>query len=62
MVLADFVKTVELIEVGDFILKNVQLDFTSFKYHNINGLLGLDILMSGKFNIDLHNLELLSLQ
>jgi predicted aspartyl protease len=57
-----FVKTVELIEVGDFILKHVQLDFTSFKYHKINGLLGLDILMSGRFNIDLHKLVLLRLQ
>lgn len=57
-----FVKTVQSVEVGDFTLKNIELDFTSFKYHNINGLLGLDILMSGKFNIDLNKRELLHLQ
>ncbi|QHT59884.1 clan AA aspartic protease [Paenibacillus lycopersici] len=57
-----FIKTVQSIEIGDFILKDVELDFTSFKYHNINGLLGLDILLNGKFNIDLFNLELKRLQ
>lgn len=57
-----FVKTVQSIELGEYELKDMQLDFTSFKYHNINGLLGLDILMNGKFNIDLYNLELLRLQ
>ncbi|QGQ99355.1 aspartyl protease [Paenibacillus psychroresistens] len=54
-----FSKTVQSIEIGDFILRDIQLDFTSFKYHNINGLLGLDILLNGKFNIDLNNLKLL---
>lgn len=55
-----FAKTVQAIEIGDdFILRDIQLDFTSFKYHNINGLLGLDILLNGKFNIDLNNLKLL---
>lgn len=57
-----FIKTVQSIEVGDYVLNDVPLDFTSFKYHNINGLLGLDILMNGKFNIDLFNLELVRLQ
>ncbi|MDI4646929.1 retropepsin-like aspartic protease [Cohnella hashimotonis] len=57
-----FIKTIQSIEIGDYSLTNVELDFTSFKYHNINGLLGLDILMTGKFNIDLYNLELLRLQ
>jgi len=57
-----FVKTVQSIQVGDFSLKDVQLEFTSFKYHNINGLLGLDILLSGKFNINLNTLELLHLK
>jgi len=57
-----FIKTVHSIEIGDYSLKDIELDFTSFKYHNINGLLGLDILMAGKFNIDLYNLELLRLQ
>jgi predicted aspartyl protease len=57
-----FAKTVQSVELGDFALNNIELDFTSFKYHNINGLLGLDILMNGKFNIDLNKCELLHLQ
>jgi predicted aspartyl protease len=57
-----FIKIVESIEVGEYVFRNVELDFTSFKYHNINGLLGLDILMNGKFTIDLKKLELLRLQ
>jgi Retroviral aspartyl protease. len=57
-----FIKTVESIEIGDYWLKNVELDFTSFKYHNINGLLGLDVLMKGNFTIDLSKLELKRLQ
>jgi predicted aspartyl protease len=57
-----FVKAVQLVRVGDYTFRDIQLEFTSFKYHNINGLLGLDILMNGKFNIDLDKLELLRLQ
>ena len=57
-----FVKKVESIEVGEYVLRDVSIDFTSFPYHNINGLLGLDVLLSGKFNIDLNQLELRSLQ
>ncbi|WP_058302595.1 retropepsin-like aspartic protease [Gorillibacterium timonense] len=57
-----FIKTVQSLEVGEYILNDIPLDFTSFKYHNINGLLGLDVLINGKFNIDLHNLKLQRLQ
>jgi predicted aspartyl protease len=57
-----FIKTIESIEIGDYLIKDVELDFTSFMYLNINGLLGLDILLQGKFNIDLFNLELKRLQ
>ncbi|TBL74679.1 retropepsin-like aspartic protease [Paenibacillus thalictri] len=57
-----FIKTVESITLGDYLIENVELDFTSFKFHNINGLLGLDILLEGKFIIDLFNLELERLQ
>ncbi|MFC5407071.1 retropepsin-like aspartic protease [Cohnella soli] len=57
-----FIKTVDSIEVGDYVITDVELDFTSFKYHNINGLLGLDVLLKGKFNIDLFHLELKRLQ
>lgn len=56
-----FTKTVQLVEVGDCVFKDTQLEFTTFKYHDINGLLGLDLLMSGKFNINLDKLELLRL-
>ncbi|PQP82679.1 aspartyl protease [Paenibacillus sp. PCH8] len=56
-----FSKRVEGIQVGNFVLKNIPIDFTSFKYHNINGLLGLDILTEGKFNIDLENFKLYQL-
>ncbi|MET3846486.1 MULTISPECIES: retropepsin-like aspartic protease [unclassified Paenibacillus] len=57
-----FTKKIEAIQVGEYTLRNIQLDFTSFRYHTINGLLGLDILINGKFNIDLDKLELLRLQ
>ncbi|RED66134.1 retropepsin-like aspartic protease [Cohnella lupini] len=57
-----FIKKIDSIEIGDFVVKDLEIDFTSFKYHNINGLLGLDILLEGKFNIDLFNLELKRLQ
>jgi len=57
-----FIKMIDTIEVGEYLVKDVEIDFTSFKYHNINGLLGLDILLEGKFNIDLYNLELKRLQ
>ncbi|WP_172198751.1 retropepsin-like aspartic protease [Saccharibacillus qingshengii] len=53
-----FSKKIEGIQVGDFILKDVYIDFTSFKYHSINGLLGLDVLTEGEFNIDLKAFEL----
>ncbi|MBM6383085.1 MAG: clan AA aspartic protease [Paenibacillus sp.] len=53
-----FSKRVEGIQVGDFIIKDIPLDFTSFRYHNINGLLGLDILIKGEFHIDLVNFRL----
>ncbi|WP_145320164.1 retropepsin-like aspartic protease [Paenibacillus xylanexedens] len=53
-----FSKRVEGIQVGDFVLKDIPIDFTSFKYHNINGLLGLDILIEGKFNVDLEKFKL----
>lgn len=57
-----FIKTVDSVEIGDYLLKGIELDFTSFKHHTIDGLLGLDILLKGKFNIDLFNLELQRLQ
>ncbi|GIP45055.1 hypothetical protein J45TS6_35140 [Paenibacillus sp. J45TS6] len=57
-----FVKKVESIELGEYKLEDHFIDFTSFPYDNINGLLGLDVLLTGKFSIDLNLLELRSLQ
>jgi predicted aspartyl protease len=53
-----FVKEVDEIVIGDFKLKNYNIDFTGFIYDDINGLLGLDILMDGGFIIDLKDLTI----
>jgi len=53
-----YVKKVDLIQVAELKLEQVPIDFMSFPYAHINGLLGLDILLRGKFNIDLNTLEL----
>jgi len=57
-----FIKTVESIQVGDYLIKDIELDFSSFQHDNIDGLLGLDILLKGNYIIDLYNLELQRLQ
>jgi len=51
-------KKVDFIQVADFKLERAAIDFMSVPYDHINGLLGLDILLQGKFNIDLYTLEL----
>ncbi|WP_427050976.1 retropepsin-like aspartic protease [Paenibacillus sp. TC-CSREp1] len=53
-----FSKRIEGIQVEDFVLRDVPIEFTSFKYYNINGLLGLDILIKGKFILNLEEFEL----
>lgn len=40
-----FVKSVDSIKIGELQINNISLDFSSFKYNEINGLLGLDILL-----------------
>jgi len=57
-----FIKTVESIQIGDYLIKDIELDFSSFQHDNIHGLLGLDILIKGNYIIDLNNLELHRLQ
>ncbi|MBB6732369.1 retropepsin-like aspartic protease [Cohnella zeiphila] len=57
-----FIRTIDAIEIEDYKIENIELDFTAFRFQGVNGLLGLDVLMAGKFNIDLDNLELLRLQ
>ncbi len=53
-----FVKTIDKVQVGEFCLDNCSLDFTSFLYEDINGLLGLDILLNAGFIIDLKTLKM----
>ncbi|MDU0332259.1 MULTISPECIES: retropepsin-like aspartic protease [Paenibacillus] len=53
-----YVKKVDSIQIAELKIENAFIDFMSFPYEHINGLLGLDILMEGKFKIDLNTLEL----
>ncbi|GBF11854.1 MULTISPECIES: retropepsin-like aspartic protease [Tepidibacillus] len=53
-----FRKKVDEITIGDFSIKNLDIDFNDFGYKDINGLLGLDVLMEAGFKIDLLNLKL----
>jgi predicted aspartyl protease len=53
-----FVKQVEKIVIDEYIVENFPLDFTSFIYEDINGLLGLDILIKAGFILDLNQLNM----
>lgn len=53
-----FVKIIDKIKLGEFCLDNCSLDFTSFQYDDINGLLGLDLLLEAGFTIDLKKLRM----
>ena len=53
-----FVKKVEQVEVGGYRIDNCSLDFTSYIYKDIDGLLGLDILLGAGFIIDLDKLNM----
>lgn len=53
-----FRKLVDQIRIGDFTVEGVEVDFNDFGYEDINGLLGLDLLMRAGFNIDLQNLQM----
>ena len=55
-----FIKQIDKIVVGDYVQKNVSLDFTRIDYEDINGLLGLDLLMKGGLIIDLDQMELIT--
>ena len=48
-------KRLDQVQIDDIILKNVEVDFNEFDYEDINGLLGLDLLMEAKFLIDLQH-------
>ncbi|HHW48998.1 MAG TPA: aspartyl protease [Clostridiaceae bacterium] len=53
-----FVKKVDSIKIDNFSINNFPLDFTSFQYDDINGLLGLDLLIKAGFIINLKSLEM----
>lgn len=53
-----FRKRVDQIQVGEFTVKDVELDFNDFGYDDINGLLGLDLLLKAGYIIDLSKLEM----
>jgi hypothetical protein len=53
-----FVKIVDNIRVGNFGMDQFPLDFTIFQYEDINGLLGLDLLLEAGFILDLKNLRM----
>lgn len=55
-----FRKQVDYIQLGDFVLKDIGLDFGVFNedINYINGLIGLDILKSGNMIIDLNQMEM----
>ncbi len=53
-----FRKRVEEIEGGEWMLSNMELDFNDFGYDDINGLLGLDLLMRAGYVIDLLQLKM----
>jgi predicted aspartyl protease len=53
-----FIKHVDKILVGEYSIENCTLDFTVFQYEDINGLLGLDLLIDAGFNINLRDLKM----
>ena len=53
-----FVKTVDEIVLDNIAITNKKIDFSNIDYEDINGLLGLDLLMDAGFIIDLKNLRI----
>ncbi|CAM3206981.1 retropepsin-like aspartic protease [Filibacter tadaridae] len=53
-----FRKRIDQIQISDFIIEKVEVDFNDFGYDDINGLLGLDLLMEAGFTIDLLHLQM----
>lgn len=53
-----FVKCVDMINIAGFTATNFQLDVSDFLYEDINGLLGLDIMIKAGFIIDLERMEI----
>lgn len=57
-----FRKSVDFIRLGSHKIPEMKLDFGILDGWDINGLIGLDILMNGKFIIDLEEFELVQNQ
>lgn len=53
-----FVKKIDKVSVGDYFAEEIALEFTVIQYEDINGLLGLDLLMDAGFNINLKDLRM----
>lgn len=53
-----FRKNIDNIQIGDYVIKNIEVDFNDFGYEDIKGLLGLDLLIQAGFTIDLLHLEM----
>ncbi|MBW8349491.1 aspartyl protease family protein [Bacillus sp. IITD106] len=53
-----FRKAVDYIMLGSLVIPKIKLDFGNLDGWDINGLIGLDILINGNFIIDLGKLEL----
>jgi len=53
-----FVKKIDKIMLDKYTIDNISIDFSKIDYEDINGLLGLDILMEGNFIINLDQMEL----
>lgn len=53
-----FVKTVDKIVLDNIAITDKKIDFSNIDYEDINGLLGLDLLMDAGFIIDLKNLRI----
>lgn len=53
-----FVKKIDRVSIGDYFAEKIPLEFTVIQYEDINGLLGLDLLMDAGFNINLKDLRM----
>lgn len=53
-----FRKQVDQIQISEFTVDNIEVDFNDFGYDDISGLLGLDLLMEAGFTIDLLYLQM----
>ncbi|WP_369801964.1 hypothetical protein [Oceanobacillus sp. Castelsardo] len=53
-----FRKQIDQIQIGDFVVDKIEIDFNDFGYEDINGLLGLDLLLQAEFTLDLMRLEM----